>query len=485
MAVCQDAIIHVVVVGFHHQKGSTVEYLYPAIQEATSSPVSSLTQSLPLSWRPLPHVSLPDGCHNYETGHVTFTLPDPMSPGKCVHGVSCYRQIDSRDLPSPSLDVTRSTVQKAVCFICRWPVYNFLLTKLQVITHAYFDSHDFDDTAILRLAFQDLNQTLTRPLALQQCLEIGVSMASLLLPLRHRLLQIVKALLLHKRVMIYSSSPSTAGNCVTAIASLFPLTLETIIDESCCDGCFPLAVLHGSKSMQPYISLQQLDSLNDKNSMLLLVGVVNPLYEKQHDKLTDVFVKLDSGLLEIHGDDLRTSLILTAADLRFCHQIIQGLSEGAEEKDITSWKGSNEWLRKQFKGYLCSLLATSLSRDSISMDDFNADFMREWLSGHPYREWVESDRRSGLDDIPAAHICEGDVSLGDVGRQLVARASDLGVLHNHKVEQVVKESSRMIAETKERVGSWWNGVSGAMASWWTADEDEGVETNDKSSPSNN
>ena len=481
---CEDqnhAILHVVVVGFHHQKGSTVEYVYPAIQETSSSPVSSLTQCLPLPWRPLPHIALPDGCHNYETGHVAFNLPDPMCPGKCVHGVSCYRQIDSSDLPSPSLDVTRSTVQKAVCFLCRWPVYNFLQTKLQVVTHAYFNSHDFEDTAILRLAFQDLNQTLKHTLALQLCLEIGVSMASLL-PLRHRLLQIVKALLLHKRVMIFSSSPSATSSCVIAIASFFPLTLETIIDDSCCDGGFPLAVLHGSKSMQPYLSLQQLDSLNDRGNMPLLVGVVNPLYEKQHDRLTDVFVKLDSGFLEIHGDDLRTSLILTAADLRFCHQLIQGLSEGAKERDITSWKGSNEWLRRQFKGYLSSLLATSLAGDSIAMDDFNAEFMREWLNSHLYLEWVESDRRSSfaqnLGDISATHICEGDVSLGDVGRQLVARASDLGVLHNHKVEHVVKESSRMMAETKEKVGSWWNEVSGAMASWWTAEQDESKETND-------
>lgn len=473
-----SAVLHVLVVGFHHQKGSTVEYIYPRISVSSCSSESSLTQSLPSSWRVLPHIALPDGCHNYEAGHVTFTLPDHTVAKKYVHGISCFRQIDSRDLPSPSLDVTRSTVQKAVCLLCKWPVYTFLQNKLQVVTHAYFNSHDFEDTAILRLAFEDFNQTLTRPLALQVCLEVGVSMATLFLPLRHRLLQVMKALLLQKRVMVFSSSPSAVSSCVTAIASLFPLTFETLIETDCNDDGFPLAVFTSSASIQPYLSLQQLDSLNDRDNEPLLVGVVNPLYEKQHEKMTDVFLWLDSGQVEILHDKLRTSLILTAADLRFCHQLVQGLGEGMEEKDIASWVGSNEWVRTQFKMYLRSLLATSLGGDSVAVDDFNAEFMRDWLKSDLYLKWVESDKRHKLGNLPGTHVCEGDVSLGDVGRQLAARVSDLGlerVLQNERVGNVVKKSERVIADTRQKVGNWWSGVSGAVVSWWTSGTDSSEE----------
>lgn len=476
------AVLHVLVVGFHHQKGSTVEYVYPPMPEPTSSsPEASLTHSLPAQWRHLPHIALPDGCHNYDTGHVTFTLADPTSAGHCVHGVSCFRQIDTRDLPSPTSDVTRSTVQKAVCLLCKWPVYAFLQNKLQVVTHAYFNSHDFEDTALLRLALQDLNQSLTRPLALQVCLEGGVAMAELFLPQKHRLLQVFKALLLQKRVLVFGSSPAVVSSCVTAIASLFPLIYETQIDDSCDERSFPIPVFPRPSSIQPYFSLQQMDSLTNKGNGPLLVGVVNPLYEKQHEKLADVFLRVDSGHLEVHGSDLHSSLILTAADLRFCHQLEQGM-KGDEKKTLAPWVGSNEWVRAQFKSYLLSLLATSLTGDSLALDDFNPDFMRAWLQAGPYLRWVESSQKDNLDDIPARHICEGDLSLGDVGRQLMARASDLGLLRSRPKGKVVKESGRVISETSSKVGSWLSGVSSAVVSWWTGpgsstDEEEKEENN--------
>jgi hypothetical protein len=50
-------VLCVLVVGFHHQKGSQVEYSYPP-------PVSSL----PLSWKFLPYAAIPDGAHRTDSG---------------------------------------------------------------------------------------------------------------------------------------------------------------------------------------------------------------------------------------------------------------------------------------------------------------------------------------------------------------------------------------------------------------------------------
>jgi hypothetical protein len=56
---------YVVVVGFHHQVGSQIEYLYPQKQseELTSEFIGLL-----------PSLALPDGSHITEAGYVYFIL---------------------------------------------------------------------------------------------------------------------------------------------------------------------------------------------------------------------------------------------------------------------------------------------------------------------------------------------------------------------------------------------------------------------------
>lgn len=58
----ERAILHIVVVGFHHQRGSEVEFLYPPLGKQRNS--QSLI--LPSEWRFLPFLALPDGAHNCE-----------------------------------------------------------------------------------------------------------------------------------------------------------------------------------------------------------------------------------------------------------------------------------------------------------------------------------------------------------------------------------------------------------------------------------
>ena len=74
-----------------------------------------------------------------------------------------------------------------------------------------------------------------------------------------------------------------------------------------------------------------------------------------------LFAKVESCQLEFHDDNLSTLLELTTADLRFISFLVQHVGEAAEG-DIasTSWEGSEDWLRAQFRLYLLSLLTTTL-----------------------------------------------------------------------------------------------------------------------------
>ncbi|VDP93160.1 unnamed protein product [Echinostoma caproni] len=69
-------ILHVISVGFHHRRGSTVEE----------------TIELPSKWKHLASLALPDGAHNYLKDIIYFTLPSIEKDEHAVFGVASYRQ---------------------------------------------------------------------------------------------------------------------------------------------------------------------------------------------------------------------------------------------------------------------------------------------------------------------------------------------------------------------------------------------------------
>ena len=102
-----DTVLHVAVVGFHHKRGTILEYSYPPLQEGEphNSPV------LPAVWSCLPALALPDGAHHHHKDSSVFLLPSKDS-SRCLFAVSCYRQIEAKKLKVKDEDVTRDTVQK-------------------------------------------------------------------------------------------------------------------------------------------------------------------------------------------------------------------------------------------------------------------------------------------------------------------------------------------------------------------------------------
>ncbi|EDO37595.1 predicted protein [Nematostella vectensis] len=144
-------VLHIAVVGFHHQRGSEVEFSFPPVINGDDN----WSRNLPEEWRHLPFMALPDGAHNYDSDTTFFHLPYLNSrPGKkkTLYGVSCYRQMDSKDLKNKCDDVTRTTVQKAVCVLSQMPVYGYIQAKLEVATKVYFEEKDFSRVGILKVS---------------------------------------------------------------------------------------------------------------------------------------------------------------------------------------------------------------------------------------------------------------------------------------------------------------------------------------------
>lgn len=496
-------VIHILVVGFHHQKGATVEFCHPPLSTRRKRSVEPVTESitnlLPTEWRCLPYLALPDGCHNYEEDSVYFTLPQLLDAPDAevsgiselsashvrysvVYGVACCRQLDAKDVLSSSEELIRSTVQKSVCILSRVPMFGFIEAKLNLITHAYFNSKDFSDVSILKDAYDHLNATLTATLP-SEALNIGLSQQDLVGQYHHRLLQVFKALLLQKRVVVYGQQAKVVCNAVLSIVSLFTGTLSSFLNhgKSERDGYgFPLAIFtESSLSIQPYVCLQQMDMLMDKLSPCVIAGVVNPLYEKQKEKICDIFVDLIDGHVSVGNPTLKSQLHLSAADLRFCSVLSKSIqrspsiSSQVETENPTlqysDWLGSNDWVLAQFKLYLLSLLATSASVHTQSMDDFGPEFMIAWLKSSTFTKWFKlRSTYKQMDKIEAKHVCEGSLSLGDLKRRLVAQASDYG-LNIQSREQVTHAVQQTQKALSSAVSGLWSGASSAMYHWWSSD----------------
>jgi len=172
---CKDperVILHIIVVGFHHQRGSEVEFSFPPLGDSKNN-------TLPSEWRFLPFLALPDGAHNCEQDTALFHLPSlstsisKHNSQSTVFGISCFKQIDTKDLKNKNDDVTRSTVQKSVCILSCLPLYGYLREKLQVATRVYFDEKDFSRRGILEELFKSLNASLSPSLMEDSLLFVG------------------------------------------------------------------------------------------------------------------------------------------------------------------------------------------------------------------------------------------------------------------------------------------------------------------------
>ncbi|PVD30479.1 hypothetical protein C0Q70_09745 [Pomacea canaliculata] len=225
-----------------------VEYSYPPVIAGTS--VES--HELPQQWKHLPSLALPDGAHNFLKDTVFFHLPGKGASEKTVYCVSCYRQIDAKDLLNRTADITRSTVQKSVCVISRLPLYGLIKAKLELITHAYFDERDFSKVELLEQTFNNLNASLTESLLSSSSqIFLGLSTRDLVARFKHRVIALFKLILLERRVLFFGSPVEELGGTILSLLSLFPGMLEFGLEQAVSHG--------GQRLVSPTMELASLD----------------------------------------------------------------------------------------------------------------------------------------------------------------------------------------------------------------------------------
>ncbi|XP_062537439.1 late secretory pathway protein AVL9 homolog [Armigeres subalbatus] len=229
----KNPILHILVVGFHHKKGCQVEFSYPPLIAGSEG-----KQECPSGWKYLPTLALPDGSHNFNKDFVCFNLPSLTDPHESIYGISCYRQIPVEKLKIRTIDMTRSTVQKAVCALLSIPIYGYVEVKLSLIAHAFFEQGDFSCTDILVKAFEQQNACLYSmdplELAPARLHFVGLPLRELLLKWRHKLLILYKLLMLQKRVICFGSPVQPTCALILGVVSLQPELLSNGFQEVAC-----------------------------------------------------------------------------------------------------------------------------------------------------------------------------------------------------------------------------------------------------------
>lgn len=388
----EDVILHVMVIGFHHKKGSQVDYCHPPLvvspETKETSDLSPDEMPLPVTWKSLPTLALPDGAHNFISDTVFFHLPvlNDGSAGATGHRdedqvfcVSCYKQVVASDsLKETDSSFTRSTIMKAVVVISRLPFYGLIAAKTESMTRVYFKQHDFRDKSCLIELHSNLNYVLRKSqrglISPTDASLLSLSPSRYLISLfGHRVIVLLKLLLLEKKVLFYlnlSSNPTPAlSNTVTQYQSfseavagtgvpcdgcdspptvkslcLMVLTLTSLLPSSFeshtkdyhlyCNHCQaavdkqteddtradiqsvpPLNVFVHGNEVHPYLCLSHIDQIAEYPACI--VGATNALFKQKKSALFDVSVDCESGRIEFEDTELKKILTPTTEDLRF------------------------------------------------------------------------------------------------------------------------------------------------------------------------
>lgn len=178
----------------------------------------------------------------------------------------------------------------------------------------------------------------------------------------------------------------------------------------------PLPIFTNGTLCLPYLSLSYMDLLTDPSVNGFIIGTSNILF-RQKRQLMDVFIDVEMNTIEAQDPELRRQISLSTEDLRFIDYIVRNVQIPKEDAE-----GSEQWIRKQFQGYMLAMLrAAVLSSDgSKDIEHFNSNFIAAWKQTDSFNSWLDDPKSSEFDfeQIYCGHPFAGGLSVGDMKLKL-------------------------------------------------------------------
>ncbi|KAG0022305.1 late secretory pathway protein avl9 [Entomortierella chlamydospora] len=452
----------------HHAHGPIIEYAFPPFPGQPAR--TALTRlEVPDEWSLMPFLALPDGSHQSDEDFTYFHLPPikgRVDTTATLFGISCNRQILTKDLVVKTDDVTRSSVQKA-------PIFGVLRQRLAVVTAAWFGQRDFTQTDILAQFYDSLNATVSESIP-DSAFMMGTSLRELVKKFKYKVLVLLKLLLLEKRVIFFGYPVETLCTYQYSLISLIPGLLKSLQDTGSPlldsqelymqsmsktpaqstdkQALFkylglPLHIFGEGSFFQPYLPLQQIDILQHPRTRSYIIGTTNAIFLHNRDCATDVIVNTEPGTIEFLQDSLSSVLSLTSADRRWMDEIIEAVNVAGSNNDQTEYTGSDDYLRAKFEEYILTLLSSvkhsqfTQPDDSIEgigsandrnlISDYGTYFVKAWQQTPNYQLWNDYVDWELLNEIVApGHPCQGNFSLAHVQRRLANQFKDMRIDKN-------------------------------------------------------
>lgn len=230
-------IRYVLLVDFHHKLGPRIEYLVPDSDRLSGDrgrTVNSHAAPLPAEWASVPFLAMPDGAHRWLHDAAYFTVAPSewnqvnpralrtrltrpecalwrgVHPPNCsIVASSCGCGCHEKYRPEERL-CSLGAGNTDPCTAHKQPLFGLLYDHVASTTEVLFAQKDFSEKELLDSLYQRCvavsrpHRSLVQRFAvskpnLDEYIFTGCNLRPLVLDLRHGLVQLFKALLLHKR----------------------------------------------------------------------------------------------------------------------------------------------------------------------------------------------------------------------------------------------------------------------------------------------
>lgn len=189
-------------------------------------------------------------------------------------------------------------------------------------------------------------------------------------------------------------------------------TLQTLAGVDPVAWNAPIPIFTNGTLCLPYLSLPYLDLLSDPSVNGFVIGTSNILF-RQKRQLMDIFIDIEQNTIEAHDPELRRQISLSTEDLRFIDFIVRNVQFPKEDAE-----GSEQWIRKQFRGYMLAMLRTAVlaPEGTKDIEHFNSHFINTWKQTDAYNAWLNNPKSNEFDfeQVYSGHPFAGTLSVGDV-----------------------------------------------------------------------
>lgn len=231
-----NPILFVAVVGFHHKKGSIIEFVYPSKEEiiknhfeffencliergliSVENSCKKIEKILEDIQNQLTYHCLPDAVHNTNEDAQFFFIQNYKT---ILYGISSYRQLKTKSHEIDD-DNTRDCVQKAICIVSKIPLFGHFYSKLSSTISAFFNQNTLKDKLIMQQLYANYESISFRNINTSEIF-MSFSLRKILMFSKEKFFALIKLIMLEKKIVVYSHVSNHVCSFVLSLISLIP-----------------------------------------------------------------------------------------------------------------------------------------------------------------------------------------------------------------------------------------------------------------------